>query len=95
MEKAELVGLLRTVLIIGLIYFGVRILMRIVLPWLMALFFKKVKSKVERQMNNQANQQQSDGFQQQGDVYVKPPSKSKKKPIELTGGEYVDFEEVD
>lgn len=46
-------------------------------------------------MNNQANQQQSDGFKQQGDIYVKPPSKSKKKPIEPTGGEYVDFEEVD
>lgn len=93
-EKAEFVGLIRTLLIIGLIYFGVRILMRVLLPWAMKLFFKRVQNKMADQMRNQANQRQESDFQQKGDVYVKPAPKANKNKIEPEGGEYVDFEEV-
>lgn len=95
METAEFVGLIRTLLIIGLIYFGVRILMRVIFPWAIKLFFKRVQNKVADQMKNQANQQSNGGFQQNGDVLVKPPPKKSKDKIEPKGGEYVDFEEVE
>jgi len=94
-ETAEFVGLIRTLLIIGLIYFGVRIIMKVILPWAIKRFFKRVQSKMEDQMKNQANQQGSSGFQQNGDVFVKPPPKKNKDKNEPKGGEYVDFEEVD
>lgn len=94
MEHAELVGFLRTILIIALIYFGVRIIMRILLPWAMKMFFKRVQNKMADQMRNQQGQQPNSGFQKKGDVLVKPPPK-KKSSAEPKGGEYVDFEEVD
>lgn len=49
-------------------------------------------------MADQMNQQQgrSSGFQQEGNVYVKPPVHKKEKSIKnFEGGEYIDFEEVD
>ena len=95
METAEFVGLIRTLLIIGLIYFGVRIIMKVILPWAIKRFFKKVQSKMEDQMKNQSTQQDSPGFQKNGDVFVKPPPKKNKDKNEPKGGEYVDFEEVD
>ena len=95
METAEFMGLIRTLLIIGLIYFGVRIIMKVILPWAVKRFFKRVKSKMEDQMKNQANKQGDSGFKKNGDVFVKPPPKKNKDNIEPKGGEYVDFEEVD
>ncbi|MDC1204771.1 DUF4834 family protein [Salibacteraceae bacterium] len=88
-------GLVRTLLIIGLIYFGVRIIMRVIFPWAIKFFFKKVQNKMADQMKHQNNQGEDPGFQKSGDVFVKPPPKKNKGNIEPKGGEYVDFEEVE
>ncbi|MCB0480907.1 MAG: DUF4834 family protein [Flavobacteriales bacterium] len=93
-EHAEMVGLIRTVLILLLIYYGFKIFARVVLPWLLKLFVKKVERKINNQMNNQYRQP-NDGFEQAGNVYVKRPKSDSKTPKDLDGGEYVDFEEVE
>lgn len=68
--------------------------MRLVLPFLLKLFAKKVQKKMADQMNQQ--QDRPGGFRQEGDVYVKPPVHKKEKSIKnFEGGEYIDFEEVD
>lgn len=88
-------GLIRTILILLLIYYGLKILGRYVFPWLLKVFVKKVERKINDQVNNQY-QQSNSGFEQAGEVFVKRPSKSSNKgPKNIEGGEYVDFEEVD
>ncbi len=49
---------------------------------------------MEEQMRN-PNQENQSGFQQKGDVYVKPPKKTSTSKKSTDGGEYVDFEEVE
>lgn len=85
-------GIFRTILILGLIYFGVRFITKLLFPWLLKTFVKKV----ERKVNSQMNQQQGyAGFKQEGDVLVKRPQKDKSKSTkDFSGGEYIDFEEV-
>ena len=97
MEQAEMVGLIRTVLIIVLIFYGVRILTRIVFPWLLKRFVRKVERKINDQMNNPqgGRAHSSESFTQEGDVLIRKSRKqASKNPKDFDGGEYVDFEEV-
>ncbi len=60
-HEASAMGLLRTILIILLIYFGVKILARLFAPFLMKFVAKKAEEKFGQQFGgfqNQANQQQ-------------------------------------
>jgi hypothetical protein len=85
------VNVIRTILIILLVYFGLRVLFRVVVPWVMKLLFKKVASRMEDQMN--ARREES--VRNSDDVYIrKRQNQGRKSPKDFDGGEYVDFEEV-
>lgn len=87
MATASFVGLLRTILILILVWYGVKLLIRYLGPYL-----------IKRQMNK-FNQQASRGQQtveqrEEGEVFIKSRPKSKPSQ-EDDEGEYVDFEEID
>lgn len=83
-----LVGFLRTVFIILIIYFAIRLISKYVIP---ILFQKEIKN-IQDKMNQQQREQQRQN-KQQGDVTVQyNPNKSSKSNNQ---GEYVDFEEVE
>lgn len=88
-------GLVKTLLILALIYFGLRFLTRLMLPWLLQTFAKKVNRKMADQMNQQYSK--NSGFEQADkDVFIKRPNqKNEKSTKDFDGGEYVDFEEVE
>ena len=86
-------GLLRTILIILLVYYGLKILGRIFAPYLMKYAAKKVEKKFGQGFG---------GFQQQQPPQPKPEGEVSidKMPTQSTAsnkkvGEYVDYEEID
>ncbi len=81
-EQASLNGLLRTLLIILLFYYGLKIVARIFAPILM----QKVAQKMEQKFREQQQYQQPNATNQKQKTTPKP-----KKEV----GEYIDYEEVD
>lgn len=83
---------LKTLLIILLVYFGLKFLFKLVAPYLMRYLAKKTAQKFENAFGQSPfGQQQSDP---EGSVTIDgaPSTKSKSKS---TVGEYVDYEEID
>lgn len=83
MQEASFIGIVRTILFILLIYYGIKILARIFLPFILKYFVNKVTSNFEQQFTNQQQSHQQTNT---------PPKKEEKKPVV---GEYIDYEEID
>ena len=83
---ADMVGLIRTILIIVMIYYGLKFLSRYVLPIVLTNYIKKM----------QQNQQQR-ATEQNANVGETVVDKKPKTPKSSNNqvGEYVDFEEID
>ena len=83
-----LVGFLRTLFVIAIIYFGIRFISKYILPMLVE---KGVKNMQQKMQNQQQQQQPS---RPEGDVIIEK-DKSNNKTAFQNKGDYVDFEEVD
>lgn len=82
-------GLLRTILIILIIYYGFKMISRYLLPFFLKRFIKNVQNKANQQ---QQNQQQPD--MKVGETVIdKKPQDTNQSNNSV--GEYVDYEEVD
>ena len=93
MQEAELMGLLRTLLIIVFVYYAFRFLARIFAPILMKKVVNKMQDKAQQQYNQQ-NQNRQNSSTKEGETIIdrKPNSKTQGNN---SVGEYVDFEEID
>lgn len=89
LQYASVTGLFRTILIILLIYFGVKILARLFTPILM----RYVAKKTEEKFGNQFGTFQKEKEQKEGEITIDkmPETKQSNKDV----GEYVDYEEID
>ncbi len=94
MLEASFATILQTILIILLVYFGFKILLRWLGPFILKYFMKKAGKRFEQQF------QQSQGFNTQqskkkeGDVSIdKKPENQRKSNKNV--GEYIDYEEID
>lgn len=95
-QEASAMGLLRTILIILLVYFGIKILSRIFAPLLLRFVAKKAEEKFGQQFGgfqNKNNQQQQQKQKEGETVIDKMPHQPKSSNSEV--GEYVDYEEID
>ncbi|QZT36208.1 DUF4834 family protein [Halosquirtibacter xylanolyticus] len=91
-----IVSFLRTVLVILLVYYGVRLLLQVVSPYLKKWIQKKAMEKMGGFSNGGFNQQET--TKEEGEVTIDKNKTSTDKPSKTTikdQGEYVDFEEVD
>ena len=90
MLEAGPITLLRTLLILVLIYYGFKILARIFAPILM----KKMAKKMEERAERFKNQRYSQSPVKEGETVIdkKPTRASESKN---TVGDYIDFEEID
>jgi len=88
---ASATGLLRTILIILLIYYGIKIISRIFGPLLVKYVAKKASERFGGQFNYQ--DQREEAPKKEGEVTIDkvPKTKSSNKDI----GDYVDYEEID
>lgn len=90
MQEASFEGILKTVLIVLLVYFGFKILIRFFGPMILKYFLKKVGSKFQQQFN----QQTSSRPQKEGEVVLEKKPENRRK-TNKTAGEYIDYEEID
>ena len=91
MQYASLTGLLEMILIIILVYYGIKILSRLFAP----VLFKFVAKKAEEQFGNTYNrEQQNKNTQKEGEVTIdKMPHNRKSSNKEV--GDYIDYEEIE
>ncbi len=95
-QEASVMGLLKTVLIILLFYFGFKILARLFAPLLLRFVAKKAEQKFGDQFGgfkNQANQKQQQKQKEGETVIDKMPNQNKTSSDKV--GEYIDYEELD
>lgn len=95
-QQASAMGLLRTILIILLIWFGLKILTRLFAPFLMRFVAKKAEEKFGQQFGgfqNQSQQRQEKKRQEGETVIDKMPEQNKSSNEKV--GEYIDYEEID
>ena len=88
MHEASAVGLLKTLAIIILIYYGLKILTRYLFP----LIIKRTVNKMEDRFKEQQQAQQPQGKVGETSIDKKPISKQKESS---KGGEYIDYEELE
>lgn len=89
---ASITGFVRTILIILLIYYGVKILSRLLAPVLLKYVSKKAEQRFGGQFGGFQRQTQEKP-KKEGEVTIDkmPNRKSSNKDI----GDYVDYEEID
>ena len=83
----------RYIFIFLLIYFGLRLLMRYVVPILMSVFMRKAQKNFRDQFENQQQQNRPDDFKE-GEVFISKESKKTKRSDKSKGKdneEYIDF----
>lgn len=92
MHEASLTQVLKVVLIVLLIYFGFKLIIRWVGPLLLRWMLKKIGKKFEQRFSqfDPGREQQ----RQQGEVSIDKGPKSKPKSKNDVG-EYIDYEEID
>lgn len=86
METASFNGLVKTLFIIVLVYYGLRFLMRLLAP----VIVQEVVKKAEQNFNRTQNQQQY-GYDNNNYPQPKTEKPREKKKV----GEYIDFEEIE
>ena len=87
-------GLLKTILIIALVYYGLKVLSRIFAPLLVKYASKKMEERFGGQFGqHQNNTTGRETSKKEGEVTIDkmPQSKTSNKKV----GDYVDFEEID
>ncbi|MCB4808582.1 DUF4834 family protein [Tamlana sp. 62-3] len=93
MQYASAVGLVRTILIILLVYFGIKILARLFMPFFLKFVAKKAEARFGGQFSQFERQRNQQKAKKEGEVTIDkmPDTKTSNKNV----GEYVDFEEID
>ena len=94
LQTASLNGFLRTILIILLVYYGLKILIRIFGSYILRYMSKKVQQRFGGQFQYQEEQQAQDYKQKDGETVIdKMPNTNKTSNKNV--GEYIDYEEID
>ncbi|MGJ8594035.1 MAG: DUF4834 family protein [Aquaticitalea sp.] len=89
---ASFTGFLRTILIILLVWYGVKILMRLFAPYLVKYMSKKMQERFGQQFEQ--SQQNTRNRPAEGETVIdKMPNQQKSSDKKV--GEYIDYEEID
>ena len=92
LQYASFIGFIRTILILILIWYGVKVLSRLLAPVLMRFVARKAEQRFGQQFNQQQKQQKPS--EKEGEISIdKTPQQSKSSNKDV--GEYVDYEEID
>jgi len=86
-------ALLKTILILLLIYYGIKILARLFAPKIVNYAAKKTEAHFRSKFGD-AFQQHTAKSEQEGDVIIQKRNTKKSNPQKKVG-DYIDFEEID
>lgn len=91
-QEAGPINMIRTILIILVVYYALRFLMKLFAPFLVKKVMDKMQQKAEQQYQNQ--NRRNDSTVNEGETVIdKKPQNTKQSNNSV--GEYVDFEELD
>lgn len=93
MYEASFSEVIRVILIVLLIYFGFKLIIRWFGPILLRYVLRRVGKKFGQQFEQQFNS--SGKSQQEGEVTIEKKPKNKRKSRNDDVGEYIDYEEID
>lgn len=89
---ASFTGVLRTILIILLVWYGVKILIRLLAPYLVQYMSKKMQERFGQQIQQQQPPRRNPT--NEGETVIdKMPNQQKTSDKKV--GEYIDYEEID
>ena len=85
---------LKTLAIIFLVYYFIKYTLRLLAPFILQSFAKKMQQKFKDQYNQQQGNQQQGNQQKEGEITIEGKNKQTNSK-DHNVGDYVDFEEVD
>jgi len=92
LQSASFTGFLRTLLIILLVYYGIKFLSRLFAPYMVRYMSKKMNERFGGQFQQQQNQ--SEPKHKEGETIIdKIPKQDTSSNKNV--GEYIDYEEID
>ena len=93
LQHASVVGVIRTILIIMSIYFGIKILARLFAPFLMKFVAKKAEQRFGDQFGQFQGNRPQESVKKEGEITIDkiPNTKTSNKNV----GDYVDYEEIE
>lgn len=91
MQMASITGFLRTILIILLVYYGVKILMRLFAPY----FVRYMSKKMQERYGGQFQQKPQERNRPRDGETVIDKMPEQRESSDKKVGEYIDFEEID
>lgn len=92
LQSASFTGFLRTLLIILLIYYGVKFLMRLLAPYMLNYMSKKMQERFGGHHQSQQNFDRQQAREGEITIDKMPP---RQKTSDKKVGEYIDYEEID
>ena len=95
MQMASFTGFLRTILILLLVFYGAKIIMRFFGPYIVRYMSKKMQERFGGQFQQQQQPQKPDrNIPKEGETIIdKMPKKDRTSDKKV--GEYIDYEEID
>ncbi len=93
MQYASFTGVVKFILVILLIYYGLKIITRFFGPLLLKYITKKAGERFQQQFG-QFNQQKNTSNSSQEEITIEKKTKST-STSKNTVGEYIDYEEID
>lgn len=93
LQYASATGLVKMILIILLVYFGVKILARLFMPFLLKFVAKKAEQRFGDQFGQFQKGAKQEASRKEGEVIIDKVPKTKTTNNDV--GDYVDFEEID
>ena len=93
MQYASVTGFIRTILILLLIYYGIKLLTRLFAPFLIKYVTKKAQQRFGGEFEQFQKQHQREKYKKEGEITIDkvPNTKTSNKDV----GEYIDYEEID
>jgi len=92
LQSASFTGFLRTLLIILLVYYGIKFISRLFAPYMMNYMSKKMQERFGGQFQQQKNQ--SEPKHREGETIIDQMPKQDTSSNNKVG-EYIDYEEID
>ncbi|GAA4935299.1 hypothetical protein GCM10023314_04550 [Algibacter agarivorans] len=93
LQFASATGFVRMILIILLVYFGIKILARLFAPFLIKFVAKKAEKSFGEQFGGFQGGQQQEKPKKEGEVTIDKTPKTKTSNKDV--GDYVDYEEIE
>lgn len=93
LQYASATGLVKMILTILLVYFGIKILARLFAPFLVKFVAKKAEQRFGEQFGGFQKEARQEPSKKEGEVTIDkiPNTKTSNKDV----GDYVDYEEID